>query len=814
MVLIRFLVVALGVILCLLLAVLAFLHFADLNPYRERVAAMVSEATGRESRIGGELDLDLWPDVHLSVGDVHLANAHWGSEPEMLQVGQVTLRVRPFSLLSRPVHLKEFVLSDVDLLLETNSDGVSNWAMADAEEGSEEEGEEDEEEKPDASDEDGGLPVLIDRAELHDIRVRQGLPGATEQIFHLADLSLLAQEGDELTIAGDGRVLDQPWEVSGHLGPRRDLAARGAGELVLAVSLGDTELELLAASEERDKAGVRHLTASLKADELDALVQALELPLSDPGPLALDASLSLRQGGGSESQIDGTLGEIALSTTLRREDDTLSFDSRLGTLDRVGALLDVQGLPAEPLQVTGTLVGSGEEPVELRGLELVLGDMQLAASGQAAADFSAGSLTLEADGALLSQVQASLPALPFELAASIDSSPEAIAVSDLRATIGGSDLAGELRLESGTDGALTARLNSRRLDLVELSGEPADGTEGGASGARAEGAPADGGPVASEDGEAAAAANDEKSSGEEKYLFSREPLDLQFLQENRVDLQWQIDQLVTTGLAPAAAELALTLQEGELELDFDFDGREGGVGENRIRLRAEGELARLEVDSRLRDLRLNLLSGDVESASEIPPLDLTLDLSATGHSEHELAAGSEGRLLMTLGPGLMANSVLDRFSGDLLAQLVGALNPLAKTETHTDFQCGMVNIDIEEGLAELEPVFLQSEKLQIAAAGTVDLDSEKLSLEFNTKPRKGVGVSADMFVTPFVALEGTLKQPRIGVNKSSTVLTAGAAVATGGLSVLWKGVMDRVTAEIDHCKKTLPKYSHSPLQEE
>ena len=64
----------------------------------------------------------------------------------------------------------------------------------------------------------------------------------------------------------------------------------------------------------------------------------------------------------------------------------------------------------------------------------------------------------------------------------------------------------------------------------------------------------------------------------------------------------------------------------------------------------------------------------------------------------------------------------------------------------------------------------QAEKLTIVGAGKIDLRSEELDIEFNTKPRTGVGLTADMFVTPFVKLSGTLAQPGISMNKSGIAL--------------------------------------------
>ena len=63
--------------------------------------------------------------------------------------------------------------------------------------------------------------------------------------------------------------------------------------------------------------------------------------------------------------------------------------------------------------------------------------------------------------------------------------------------------------------------------------------------------------------------------------------------------------------------------------------------------------------------------------------------------------------------------------------------------------------------------------------------------------------NAGMFVTPFIKVTGTLTEPGVGLDEKGSLLTGGAAVATGGLSILYKGIFDRVTAEGDRCEKTL-----------
>jgi hypothetical protein len=168
-----------------------------------------------------------------------------------------------------------------------------------------------------------------------------------------------------------------------------------------------------------------------------------------------------------------------------------------------------------------------------------------------------------------------------------------------------------------------------------------------------------------------------------------------------------------------------------------------------------------------------------------------------------LASVANGRILITQGSGKINNNMMGMFSSDIIDQLLSALNPFAKKEKFSNWDCTVVSVDIVDGRAAIDPLLAQLEKVMIVGAGDIDLKTEKLNIEFNTKPRKGVGISADMFVTPFIKLKGTLASPAIGLNEKGTLLTGSAAIATMGLSLLLKGMLDRTTAQGDHCEKAL-----------
>ena len=147
--------------------------------------------------------------------------------------------------------------------------------------------------------------------------------------------------------------------------------------------------------------------------------------------------------------------------------------------------------------------------------------------------------------------------------------------------------------------------------------------------------------------------------------------------------------------------------------------------------------------------------------------------------------------------------MIGRVSGDIIGQLFTALNPFAKNEEFSNWDCTVFSMNVTDGISEIDGLLLQGEKIQIIGAGSIDLTEEKINIEFNTKPRTGVGLTADSFVTPFVKMSGTLSKPGIGINEKGVILSGGVAVATAGISLLVQGAADRATAQADACAAAL-----------
>jgi uncharacterized protein involved in outer membrane biogenesis len=189
------------VICGILIVATALLHFIKLDPYRDRIASLATQAVGREVKINGHIDINLFPHPEVILNDITLANASWGSESTMVRVGHMDAAVSFLSLFSDPIIIRQVNFNDVAVLLERNAKQIGNWAMGKA----------DQPAKPAPTpttgdgDEMVHLPVMVDAAGFSNVSLTLRAPDVTDQIYRLAAFRLQPDESGNLILADLGR---------------------------------------------------------------------------------------------------------------------------------------------------------------------------------------------------------------------------------------------------------------------------------------------------------------------------------------------------------------------------------------------------------------------------------------------------------------------------------------------------------------------------------------------------------------------------------------------------------------------------------
>lgn len=674
-----------------------FLSLTDFSKYKPDIEAAVTEATGREFRINGDLQIKPLPSPFVQMEGVTLANAPWAAGTSMVEVGHVSARVGLWSLLFKPIVVHDFQLRDVTVLVETSENDESNLDFDNAAE----------ESPADEEAASGSVesPVFVRNAEISNINVVFKKPDSDDMSVGLESLTVVTNDAEQQEIDGAADFLGTPITFNG----------------------------------------------------------------------TVDDSLS---------DINATFGNIQYRSVTEYSSGEAVVDITLSSLSDIGDTMEISSLPAEDLTLTGDIALRGDNVV-LTDLAIGVGTAKLIVNGDVDGATTAANLDLVIDVPSMTVLSPDLPDLALTGSATLKHTDTLISLDPFELAFGESDLSGSFSVDGLEVPEITLTAQSSLLDMgpftAEEEAEPAEDQT----------APEEAAPAEADSGEDA------------RYVFKEKPLNLEALRGFRADIDVTVDRMQGRTTYLEDFLFVATADDGVMKLDNSFVGGRGGSYENHVELDASGNSADLQLKALASDLRLGLFSGSEIPDDQVPVSDLNLDITASGGSPRQMASSVNGRVLFTQGPGRVKNDLIGRISGDLIGQIFGALNPFAKEEEFSNWECSIFALDFETGVGEITGFLLQGEKIMVVGGGDIDLNTEKIGIEFNTKPREGVGVSADMFVTPFVSVSGTLAEPGVGLNPKGVLLEGGLAVATGGLSFLYKGFMDRATANADQCEKTL-----------
>jgi len=104
----------------------------DWNAYKGIIAERVSQATGRQVELRGDVGFTLLPSPALTVRDARLANAAGAAEPDMVRLKKLDARVALGPLLGGRVQVESIALVEPTFVVEVLKDGRINWDLSTA----------------------------------------------------------------------------------------------------------------------------------------------------------------------------------------------------------------------------------------------------------------------------------------------------------------------------------------------------------------------------------------------------------------------------------------------------------------------------------------------------------------------------------------------------------------------------------------------------------------------------------------------------------------------------------------------------------
>lgn len=121
---------ALGSLVAVVIAAVAVLWFDGGPVLAWAVQHPLSGYLGRRVRIEGPLTIRWGSPTRIVAEDVHVANASWGSQPDLFSARRLEIDIFLQTLLHGPVRLPLIALDGAKLLLETSAQGQENWKFS------------------------------------------------------------------------------------------------------------------------------------------------------------------------------------------------------------------------------------------------------------------------------------------------------------------------------------------------------------------------------------------------------------------------------------------------------------------------------------------------------------------------------------------------------------------------------------------------------------------------------------------------------------------------------------------------------------
>ncbi len=277
------------------LLVALLIYFFNWNMLRGFVEQRVTQSTGRNFYIRGDMDVALSWNPRITVNDISLANASWSETPVMATISRAEMVINLRSLWRQDVAVPLLHLQRPHVLLEKNHEGTGNWNFS---------GHTDKQSGASSKNIrigdlniDDGQVIYRSVAEKSDLQIT---------LTSLADAS-----GGErrLRVAARGSYLDLDTEAHGEVGSITSVAdLQRSYPLQLSGHVGKTILQAEGTIDRLLQLDGLHLKFALSGGSLADLFPLIGVPLPATAPYSVSGKVD--QGGQrwDLQQLDGRIG--------------------------------------------------------------------------------------------------------------------------------------------------------------------------------------------------------------------------------------------------------------------------------------------------------------------------------------------------------------------------------------------------------------------------------------------------------------------------------------------------------------------------
>jgi AsmA protein len=122
-----FLYSLLALAMLLIVAIIALPMIIDPNDYKDQIITLVKDKTGRDLELTGKIELSLFPWLGFTLGEMQLHNPPGFKDTTFVKIEHAKARIKLLSIFSDPIEIGQLELHGLQVHLQKNSHGLTNW---------------------------------------------------------------------------------------------------------------------------------------------------------------------------------------------------------------------------------------------------------------------------------------------------------------------------------------------------------------------------------------------------------------------------------------------------------------------------------------------------------------------------------------------------------------------------------------------------------------------------------------------------------------------------------------------------------------
>jgi AsmA protein len=708
----------------------------DPNRFAPEIAAAVDKATGRHLVFGAPLRMQVFSlTPQISVENVSLSNPPGFSTPYLLTVTRVEARVGLLPLLAHRLNILSLHLVEPSVTLERGPEGSANWDFT-----------------PRLSASSGqagviatgghGYEVALKSVDVENGRVTIEAGQHGPLVINLPNVTgTAASLTSNLALAADATVNGTAFHLSGTLGPVASLSATDASPwpVDLVAQMGAAQAHVQG-SIAQPRAGTGYdFQVNLSVPSLNALTRLISGQLAGvPDFQGVTAAAHVYDQGAPYPAIDQVniqagpsdlsvwrpgLKLTNLTVTMASLNAPIAIQAYAMQGSNALSLAATLGAPAIILSpASATAPGNSGYPVSV---SLQDGNARLTAAGALATPQNLAGAALAISGnipdlsTLSALTGANLPAIKNLVFQGSLTDPggfgmaKGVALDDVTLTSDAANLSGDARLDFGAAPSLTAALDLPRLNLDTLLTDVPPSP-----------APA-----------VAPTASTGTVPGAAQTIIPDIQLPLSVLKSGSANLQLAADSVIWNKITFSGVQAGIRLTKAVLTIAPLSGEMPGGSLSATASVDSSKEPATETFAANAPALALGPLLGifDLPGSAE-GTMQAQFSGSSTGDSLPAAAASLNGQVGLALVNGSVDGATLDALFGNVLHS-AGLPDDLAGAQGPATMRCLALRIDAASGVASINALALDSNRLRLTGGGSVNLANETLAISLAPQVR-------------------------------------------------------------------------------